>query len=47
METTEHFDENKLYTEIVRVWGEYGAHAEVYRALCKLAGLPLREISGK
>jgi hypothetical protein len=33
------FDERKLYDEIVRIWGAYGAHAEVFRMmLAKMNG---------
>lgn len=27
------FDEQALYKEIIRIWGLYGAHAEVFRDL--------------
>jgi hypothetical protein len=27
------FDEQKLYQEIIRIWGYYGAHADVFRTL--------------
>lgn len=27
------FDERKLYEEIVRIWGAYGAHAEVFKMI--------------
>lgn len=27
------FDERKLYEEIVRIWGAYGAHAEVFKMM--------------
>jgi hypothetical protein len=27
------FDEEKLRTEIIRIWGEYGVHIEIYDAL--------------
>lgn len=33
------FNENSLYADIVKVWGEHGAHADVYRELCKKAGV--------
>lgn len=31
------FDENKLREEIARVWGQYGAHMEVYDMLLQRA----------
>lgn len=40
------FNEQKLYLEIVRVWGEYGAHAEVMRQLLQSAGIPVPVTGG-
>lgn len=34
-------DEKWLYTEIVAKWGEFGAHAEIYRRLAEAAGVDL------
>lgn len=36
-------DEHWLYRQIVKKWGEYGAHAEVYRRVLELAQ---RQIDG-
>lgn len=33
MTTTPRFDEDVLRNEIIRVWGGYGAHIDVYDAL--------------
>lgn len=38
------FNEQSLYEDIVRVWGKYGAHAEIYQELCKRAGLKLEDV---
>jgi len=35
------FNENSLYAEIVKVWGESGAHADVFREICKKANIEL------
>jgi hypothetical protein len=32
---TEIFNEDSLFQEITKIWGEYGAHAEVYQMLLK------------
>lgn len=37
------FDEKTLYEEIIKTWGEHGAHADVYRALCTRASVSLTE----
>ena len=37
------FNENTLYADIVKKWGEVGAHADVFRELCKRAGAKLSE----
>lgn len=39
------FNENSLYAEIVKVWGESGAHADVFREICKKADIELDELS--
>lgn len=33
------FDEKALYKAIVRLWGASGAHVEIYKSLCKKAGV--------
>lgn len=38
------FNENTLYAEIAKVWGENGAHAEVYRDICEKAGVDLEPL---
>ena len=30
------FNEQSLYNDIVEKWGEYGAHADVYRTILKI-----------
>lgn len=39
--TTPTFNEVSLYEAICQMWGENGAHADVYRMLCKEAGVTL------
>jgi len=35
MVTNERFNEETLYGAIVSTWGEWGAHADVFRTICK------------
>lgn len=37
------FNEKSLYEDIVKTWGENGAHADIYRMLCTRAGVTLNE----
>ena len=41
------FNEDALRDEIHKVWGEHGAHAEVYRMLCAEAFTPRSAIEPK
>lgn len=35
------FNEQKLREEIIKIWGEYGAHIEVYDMLLKKANIEI------
>jgi ribosomal protein L7/L12 len=39
------FDQNALYTDIVKVWGENGAHAETFRDICEKAKLTIAPVA--
>lgn len=39
------FDQNALYKDICKVWGEHGAHADVFRVLCKKAEVELAPVA--
>lgn len=39
-------DEKWLYTQIIDKWGEFGAHAEIYRRVAEVAGVDLNKKLG-
>lgn len=45
LKQAEVFDEVSLYRDICRIWGAYGAHAEVMRYMMQRAGITIPAIN--
>lgn len=41
------FNQNSLYNDIVKVWGENGAHAETFRDICERAKITLEPVTAE
>ena len=43
MSKNESFNEQTLYNDIVKIWGENGAHADLFREMMKRLGLKVEK----